>query len=329
MPMLRPLTMARPIPTPFMAHQAATFSSSNRGDGQSGSGNGKKFAFGSMLALGGLAAATALYTQQRERTAAEATDGLKEVRIPWAAKLKEGEMKVLKVGEEDSEKVLIARYEDKLYSTGNFCSHFGVPLNNGMLFDDKVLCPAHAAGFSIITGKPENAPGLDGIPSFPVIEKDGDWFVQLPAEGLPRKVPMPLTKRDPENKEHVVIIGGGPAGLNCAETLRQSGFSGQLTMISAEDMVPYDRTLLSKALAVGDASKMALRPPEFLADADIETKLKKRVFKIKPEEKKIICYDGEKVFYDKLLIATGSKAWAPPVEGLKLKGVFPLRTNKD
>ena len=45
---------------------------------------------------------------------------------------------------------------------------------------------------------------------------------------------MPLTKRDPNNSEHVVIIGGGPAGLNCAETLRQSGFSGQVTILSAE-----------------------------------------------------------------------------------------------
>ncbi len=89
-------------------------------------------------------------------------------------------MKVLQVGEGNDQKVLIARYEGKLYSTGNFCSHFGVPLNNGMLFDDKVLCPAHAAGFSIITGKPETAPGLDGIPSFPVVERDGQAFVQVP-----------------------------------------------------------------------------------------------------------------------------------------------------
>ena len=189
--------------------------------------------FGSMLALGGLAAATALY-MQKQSMPAEADTGLKEVKIPFANRLKEGDMKMLKVGPNDDEKVLVARYQDKLYSTGNFCSHFGVPLNGGMLFDDKVLCPAHAAGFSIITGEPENAPGLDGIPSFPVVEKDGEFFVQIPAEGLPRKVPMPLTKRDPNNSERVVIIGGGPAGLNCAETLRQSGFSGQVTILSAE-----------------------------------------------------------------------------------------------
>lgn len=238
-------------------------------------------------------------------------------------------MRVLKVGDGDDQKVLIARYEGKLYSTGNYCSHFGVPLNNGMLFDDKVLCPAHAAGFSIITGKPETAPGLDGIPSFPVVEKDGNWYVQVPQDGLPRKVPMPLTKRDPNNNTHYVIIGGGPAGLNCAETLRQSGFSGQVTLVTEEDSVPYDRTLLSKALAVGDASKWSLRDQSFLADADIECRLKSGVFSIKPDEKKVILRNGKKIFYDKLLIATGSQVWKPPVPGLDLPNVFPLRTEKD
>ena len=249
--------------------------------------------------------------------------------IPFADKLDEGDMKVLKVGDKDDQKVLVARYQGKLYSTGNFCSHFGVPLNNGMLFDDKVLCPAHAAGFSIITGKPETAPGLDGIPSFPVVEKDGSWFVQIPQEGLPRKVPMPLTKRDPNNNTHYVIIGGGPAGLNCAETLRQSGFSGKVTILAAEKAIPYDRTLLSKAIAVGDASKFALRPAEFLTEADIDFKEKKKVFNVKPEEKKVICYDGEKIIYDKLLVATGTYAWAPPIPGIDLPGVFKLRTGED
>lgn len=64
-------------------------------------------------------------------------------------------MRGLKVGEKDSEKVLIARYQGELYATGSSCSHFGVDLTYGMLFDDKILCPAHAAGFSVVTGKPE------------------------------------------------------------------------------------------------------------------------------------------------------------------------------
>ena len=140
---------------------------------------------------------------------------------------------------------------------------------------------------------------------------------------------MPLTKRDPNNTQHFVIIGGGPAGLNCAETLRQSGFSGQVTIVSDEEMVPYDRTLLSKAVAVGDAKKWALRDPGFLEEADIDCKLKSAVFSINTDEKKVILRNGKKLFYNKLCIATGSHVWKPPVEGLDLPGVHPLRTQKD
>ena len=218
-----------------------------------------------MFAIG-----AALATMKTFMTNSEASDGKTEVLIPDSDKIGEGEMKVVKVGEANDQKVLVARYQGKLYSTGNFCSHFGVPLNNGMLFDDKVLCPAHAAGFSIITGQPEQAPGLDGIPSFAVVERDGQSYVQIPQDGLPRKVPMPLTKRDPKNETHYVIVGGGPAGLNCAETLRQSGFSGKITVLTDDEKTAYDRTLLSKALAVGDADKFALRPPEFFEEADID-----------------------------------------------------------
>ena len=140
---------------------------------------------------------------------------------------------------------------------------------------------------------------------------------------------MPLTKRDPNNTQHFVIIGGGPAGLNCAETLRQSGYSGQVTIISDEQMIPYDRTLLSKALAVGDPSKWTLRDQNFLSEADIDCRIKSPVFNINTDEKKVILRNGKKIFYDKLCIATGSHVWKPPVPGLDLPGVYPLRTEKD
>lgn len=70
---------------------------------------------------------------------------------------------------------------------------------------------------------------------------------------------MPLTKRDPKDTRNYVIIGGGAAGLNCAETLRQSGYTGKITLVSAEKMLPYDRTLLTKTLPFGDANKFVLR----------------------------------------------------------------------
>jgi nitrite reductase/ring-hydroxylating ferredoxin subunit len=52
--------------------------------------------------------------------------------------------------------------------------------------DDKVVCPFHNAAFSILTGEPEHAPALDGLPVFEVIEKDGKVFVKIPPV-LPKK----------------------------------------------------------------------------------------------------------------------------------------------
>lgn len=57
-----------------------------------------------------------------------------------------------------------------------------------------------------------------------------------------------MVKPDPSDKRNFVIIGGGPSGLSAAETLRQAGYTGKITIISAEKNLPYDRTILSKAL---------------------------------------------------------------------------------
>lgn len=67
-----------------------------------------------------------------------------------------------------------------------------------------------------------------------------------------------MCKRDPSDKRTFVIVGGGPAGINCAITLRQSNYKGRIVIVSAEDIIPYDRTLLTKALPFGDAKKWAL-----------------------------------------------------------------------
>jgi apoptosis-inducing factor 3 len=180
-----------------------------------------------------------------------------------------------------------------------------------------------------VTGEPERAPGLDGLPTFTVVEKNDKFFVHVPKYGLPKKVSQPLAKRDPENKKHFVIVGGGPAGLNCAETLRQSNYTGQITVLSNEGSIPYDRTLLSKALPVGDASKWTLRPSDYLQDADIDYKLNSQVKSVNAKSHEIVLTSGEKVKYDKLCIATGSSVNKPKVKGLDLKGVHFLRTNKD
>jgi NAD(P)H-nitrite reductase large subunit len=151
----------------------------------------------------------------------------------------------------------------------------------------------------------------------------------LPAGDLPKSKSQPLSKRDPENSNNYVIIGGGAAGLNAAETLRQSGYTGQITLICREATIPYDRTLITKALAVGDSSKWALRPEEYLKNADIEFKLKASAFNINTEKSEVVLTSGEHIHYDKLLIATGSVVVKPDIPGINSNGVHIVRTNLD
>lgn len=200
-------------------------------------------------------------------------------------------MKELKVGPKDDDKVLISRYQGKLHAVGNYCSHFGAPMSTGLMFDDKVMCPWHAAAFSVVTGAVENAPGMDGLPLYSITEKDGKPFVTVPVP-LPRSTTQKLAKRDPNDKRRYVIIGGGPAGLNCAEALRQSNFTGEIVVISAEDMVAYDRTLLTKVIATGDASKFKIRSDDFLKNADIDFKLSTRADSVDVKGKTVTLSDG-------------------------------------
>jgi NAD(P)H-nitrite reductase large subunit len=81
---------------------------------------------------------------------------------------------------------------------------------------------------------------------------------------LPERAVPYMAKRDPSNKSVFVIIGGGFAGLSCAETLRQSDYTGQIVVISSEELLPYDRTLLTKTIGSGTASKFVLRDQAFL-----------------------------------------------------------------
>jgi len=93
--------------------------------------------------------------------------------------------------------------------------------------------------------------------------------------------------------------------------------------------VPYDRTLLSKALPMIDARKKPLRPAEFFAEADIDYKLSSSVVDINRTAKKVVLQSGEVLDYDKLCLATGTKVRKPKMPGSELRGVHYLRTSED
>ena len=267
-----------------------------------------------------------LYSKSSDQTA-QADEGLRRVEIVDADSIKNGDMREVKVGEGKLDNILVSRFNGKLYATGAYCSHLGAPLANGAVFDDKVMCPYHAATYSVITGTSENGPGRDSLPTYEIVQ-DGKRYYALVPEQIQQSRVLPMAKHDPNNKRHFVIVGGGAAGITCAETLRYSGFTGKITIIHGEKTLPYDRTMLTKTLPFAKEDQFVLRDEQFLKDADIEI-LRDKVYSIHTDKKKVTLQRGQPLDYDKLLIATGGSPKKPSIPGVDANHVYTLRTNQD
>ncbi|MFY0692992.1 MAG: FAD-dependent oxidoreductase [Paracoccaceae bacterium] len=130
---------------------------------------------------------------------------------------------------------------------------------------------------------------------------------------------------------HVVVLGAGQAGSSLCAKLRNLGFDGQITLIGAEPVPPYQRPPLSKAYLLGemDKERLFLRPESFYADQDITLRLGAEVSRILPAEK-VITVEGEDISYDQLALTTGSvPRHLPAAIGGNLEGVHVVRTLAD
>ncbi len=129
----------------------------------------------------------------------------------------------------------------------------------------------------------------------------------------------------------VIVIGAGQAGSSCVAKLRNSGFEGQITLIGAEPVLPYQRPPLSKAYLLGDMAleRLFLRPQSFYDENDISLKLGTRVTAIDSTTQTVTA-DDEVLDYDDLVLTTGSiPRHLPASIGGDLNGVFTVRDLAD
>jgi len=128
-----------------------------------------------------------------------------------------------------------------------------------------------------------------------------------------------------------VIVGAGMAGGKAAETLREEGFDGRVVLVGAEPHRPYERPPLSKDYLRGEAEQPAwLQEDErWYADNRVELRTSSVVQSIDAGDKAVVLGGGERIDYDRLLLATGGEPRALPVPGGDLDGVHLLRTIED
>jgi len=127
----------------------------------------------------------------------------------------------------------------------------------------------------------------------------------------------------------IAIVGASLAGLRAAEALREKGFDGSLTVIGDEPHEPYDRPPLSKQVLKGWVPADHTKLPR-LRRVDADWKLGVAAVGLDRINHVVKLANGEDVEYDRLLIATGTRArpWPKPEEGA-LQGVFTVRTVED
>lgn len=127
-----------------------------------------------------------------------------------------------------------------------------------------------------------------------------------------------------------VIIGGSAAGYFAARQIRKNDAEGEITIISAENMAPYFRIRLTEAMGSGEKTEnLLLQKPEFYAEQNIKLLLGKTVSSVDYEKQEVVFAEGDRLHYDKLLLATGAHPFIPPYEGGKLEGVTSIRTAED
>ena len=133
------------------------------------------------------------------------------------------------------------------------------------------------------------------------------------------------------NSERIVVVGNGMAGFAVIqEMVRKKKKNLEIVVFGDEPHPSYNRILLSEALSGKRAfSQLILRPRKWYEENGIQLYTRSRVTEIDPKKQQIYTEGGFSFSYDRLLIATGSLPFIPPIKGTEKKGVFTYRTIED
>ncbi len=243
--------------------------------------------------------------------------GITDAELPDGGKL---------VGHVGQEPVLLVRRGSAVFAIGAHCTHYSGPLADGLIVDDTVRCPWHHACFDLRTGEALRAPALSPVATWRVDERDGKIVVREK-----RAQPEKKSRAKSDGPNRIVIVGGGAAGFAAAEMLRREKYEAGIFMLSSDDASPVDRPNLSKDYLAGSAPEewLPLRDSSFYSDNAIDLRLNTTVAAIDVRARAIALANGEKIPFDRLLLATGAEPVPASIPGAKASDVLVLRSLKD
>lgn len=133
------------------------------------------------------------------------------------------------------------------------------------------------------------------------------------------------------NKTRIIVVGNGMVGHNFIDTVATSEIADQFEIItfSEEPRLAYDRVQLSKYFSGSTAEDLALTTEGYYQDKGINYVLNDKVVEINSEEKFVVTANGRKEVYDKLVLATGSYPFVPPIPGKDQEHCLVYRTIED
>lgn len=129
-----------------------------------------------------------------------------------------------------------------------------------------------------------------------------------------------------------LILGGGMVAGYAAKQLVEDGLqAGELTILSADGSIPYERPPLSKSFLAGKDTEASIfiNAEDFYRNHEIEIKLNCVADRVDPARKSVRLRSGEEIGFEKLVVATGARVRTLDVPGSDLAGVYYLRTLED
>src|SRR5579883_764606 len=130
--------------------------------------------------------------------------------------------------------------------------------------------------------------------------------------------------------EELIVVGNGMAGVACVEQILKHAPKFHITIFGEETHVNYNRILLSSVLAgEKEADEIALNSLEWYQKHGITLRLGVRIVDVDPVLKTVTGDDGSVTSFDKLLLATGSTPFVPPIDGVEKEGVYTFRNLDD